>query len=115
MYLHQHPSGADILGLISLSTTLQAGPQRQLTPGAGQLTRAALQPVLLDVASIHPDRILLLDAYFSVVVFHGSTIAAWRKQGFHEQAGYASFKSLLEVRCFGRQRVVSCHQGASLR
>lgn len=54
--------------------------------------------MLLDVASIHPDRILLLDAYFSVVVFHGSTIAAWRKQGFHEQPGYESFKSLLEVR-----------------
>ena len=53
--------------------------------------------MLLDVASIHPDRILLLDAYFSVVVFHGSTIAAWRKQGFHEQAGYESFKGLLEV------------------
>ena len=29
------------------------------------------EPVLLDVASIAPDRILLLDAFFYVVVFHG--------------------------------------------
>ena len=53
--------------------------------------------MLLDVASIHPDRILLLDAFFSVVIFHGSTIAAWRKQGFHEQPAYASFQALLEA------------------
>ncbi|CAL9094995.1 unnamed protein product [Musa acuminata var. zebrina] len=31
----------------------------------------------LDVASMSADRILLLDAYFSVVVFHGMTIAQW--------------------------------------
>lgn len=33
------------------------------------------EPVLLDVSSILPERILLLDAYFYVVVFHGTTIA----------------------------------------
>ena len=43
------------------------------------------QPALLDVASIAADRILLLDAYFSVVVFHGMTIAQWRNMGYHEQ------------------------------
>uniref|UniRef100_A0A6N2LWI1 Protein transport protein SEC23 n=1 Tax=Salix viminalis TaxID=40686 RepID=A0A6N2LWI1_SALVM len=31
------------------------------------------QPALLDVASIGADRILLLDSYFSVVIFHGMT------------------------------------------
>ncbi|KAJ0667539.1 putative protein transport protein Sec23 [Helianthus annuus] len=34
------------------------------------------EPALLDVASIAADRILLLDSYFTVVVFHGSTILA---------------------------------------
>lgn len=43
------------------------------------------QPALLDVASIAADRILLLDAYFSVVVFHGMTIAQWRNMGYHHQ------------------------------
>jgi len=28
-------------------------------------------PVLLDVTSIGPDRILLLDTFFQVIVFHG--------------------------------------------
>ncbi|XP_022867109.1 protein transport protein SEC23-like [Olea europaea var. sylvestris] len=43
------------------------------------------EPVLLDVASIAADRILLLDSYFIIVIFHGSTIAQWRKAGYHEQ------------------------------
>lgn len=42
-------------------------------------------PALLDVASIAADRILLLDAYFSVVIFHGMTIAQWRNMGYQEQ------------------------------
>lgn len=42
-------------------------------------------PALLDVASISSDRILLLDAYFSVVVFHGMTIAQWRNMGYQNQ------------------------------
>ena len=43
------------------------------------------QPALLDVASIGADRILLLDSYFSVVVFHGMTIAQWRNLGYQNQ------------------------------
>lgn len=43
------------------------------------------QPALLDVASITADRILLLDSYFSVVIFHGMTIAQWRNMGYHKQ------------------------------
>lgn len=42
-------------------------------------------PALLDVASIAADRILLLDAYFSVVIFHGMTIAQWRNMGYQNQ------------------------------
>ncbi|KAL7177095.1 hypothetical protein ACSBR2_030427 [Camellia fascicularis] len=43
-------------------------------------------PALLDVASISADRILLLDSYFSVVIFHGMTIAQWRNMGYQNQA-----------------------------
>nr|KAJ0189663.1 hypothetical protein LSAT_V11C800433860 [Lactuca sativa] len=42
-------------------------------------------PALLDVAPISTDRILLLDSYFSVVVFHGKTIAQWRNNGYQHQ------------------------------
>lgn len=45
-------------------------------------------PVLLDVASISADRILLLDAYFSVVIFHGMTIAQWRNFGYQNQPDF---------------------------
>ncbi|MBA0846128.1 hypothetical protein Goarm_022573, partial [Gossypium armourianum] len=43
------------------------------------------QPALLDVASISADHILLLDSYFSIVVFHGMTIAQWRNMGYQNQ------------------------------
>lgn len=54
------------------------------------------EPVLLDVASIAPDRILLLDAYFSVVIFHGMTIAQWRTAGYHLQPDQVAFAQLLQ-------------------
>lgn len=57
------------------------------------------EPVMLDVSSILPERILLLDAYFYVVVFHGSTIAQWRGAGYHTQPEHAAFAQLLQVRC----------------
>ncbi|CAN4126061.1 unnamed protein product [Withania somnifera] len=54
------------------------------------------EPVLLDVAAIAADRILLLDSYFTIVVFHGSTIAQWRKAGYHEQPEHQAFAELLK-------------------
>ncbi|MCD7452724.1 hypothetical protein HAX54_017943 [Datura stramonium] len=54
------------------------------------------EPVLLDVAAIAADRILLLDSYFTIVVFHGSTIAQWRKAGYHEQPEHQAFAQLLK-------------------
>ncbi|CAO2839254.1 unnamed protein product [Amaranthus hypochondriacus] len=54
-------------------------------------------PALLDVASIAADRILLLDAYFSVVIFHGMTIAQWRNMGYQNQPEHQAFKELLEA------------------
>lgn len=44
-----------------------------------------VEPALLDVSSIQPERILLLDAYFYVVIFHGTTVAQWRKEGYQER------------------------------
>merc|ERR1712118_546526 len=54
-------------------------------------------PVLLDVTSIAPDLILLLDTFFQVIVFHGETISAWRKQGYHEDPEHENFRSLLQA------------------
>jgi len=54
-------------------------------------------PVLLDITSVKVDTILLLDTFFTVVVFHGETIATWRDAGYQEQAEYANFKSLLQA------------------
>ena len=44
------------------------------------------QPVLLDATSILPNRILLLDTFFYILIFHGETIASWRNQKYHEGA-----------------------------
>ena len=55
------------------------------------------EPVMLDVASVMPDRVLLLDSYFTVVVWHGSTVAQWRKADNHLQDEYAYLKPLMEV------------------
>ncbi|KAK1279065.1 hypothetical protein QJS04_geneDACA007382 [Acorus gramineus] len=54
-------------------------------------------PTLLDVASIQVDRILLLDAYFSVVIFHGLTIAQWRNMGYQNQPEHQAFTQLLQA------------------
>lgn len=55
------------------------------------------EPALLDVQSIEPDRILLLDAYFYIVVFHGSTVAQWRKAGYHEKEEHKAFAEMLKA------------------
>ncbi|CAO2147389.1 unnamed protein product [Urochloa humidicola] len=54
-------------------------------------------PVFLDVASIASDRMLLLDAYFSVVIFHGMTIAQWRNMGYQNQPEHEQFAQLLQA------------------
>ncbi|VAH94100.1 unnamed protein product [Triticum turgidum subsp. durum] len=55
------------------------------------------EPVLLDVSAIAGDRILLLDSYFTVVIFHGITIAQWRKAGYQHQEGHEVFAQLLQA------------------
>ena len=57
---------------------------------------AAPEAVLLDSISIQPDTILLLDTFFHILIFHGETVAAWRKAGYHEQEGYENLAKLLQ-------------------
>ncbi|KAI5301240.1 GTPase-activating protein S23 [Ascosphaera atra] len=54
-------------------------------------------PVLLDSASIQPDHILLLDTFFHILIFHGETMAAWRKAGYQDQEGYENFRAILDA------------------
>ncbi|KAH0992489.1 hypothetical protein GBA52_003972 [Prunus armeniaca] len=67
------------------------------------------QPALLDVASIAADRILLLDSYFSIVIFHGMTIAQWRNMGYQNQPEH---QSIIRDR-FPVPRLVVCDQHGS--
>lgn len=55
------------------------------------------RPVLLDSTSIQSNTILLLDTFFHILIFHGETIAEWKKVGYQEQEGYENFKELLEL------------------
>ncbi|KAG2635474.1 protein transport protein SEC23-like isoform X1 [Panicum virgatum] len=55
------------------------------------------EPVLLDVTTIASDKILLLNSYFTVVIFHGVTIAQWRKAGYQDQEGHEAFAQLLKA------------------
>ncbi|GAA5958244.1 hypothetical protein JCM21900_000160 [Sporobolomyces salmonicolor] len=81
------------------------------------------EAVLLDSISIKPDAILLLDTFFHILIFHGDTIAQWRKAGYHEQEGYENLAKLLEdpkedaqdllLDRFPIPRYVVCDQGGS--
>uniref|UniRef100_A0A3B5AU18 Protein transport protein SEC23 n=1 Tax=Stegastes partitus TaxID=144197 RepID=A0A3B5AU18_9TELE len=55
------------------------------------------EPVLLDSSSILPDRILLMDTFFQLVIYHGETIAQWRKAGYQDMAEHEIFKLLLQA------------------
>lgn len=54
-------------------------------------------PVLLDSVSIQDDKRLLLDTYFHVLIWSGSTVAAWRDAKYQDQEGYEGFKEQLEA------------------
>lgn len=54
-------------------------------------------PVLLSASSIAPDRILLLDTFFHIVIFRGETIAAWVKAGYQSDPKHENFRKLLQA------------------
>ena len=80
-------------------------------------------PVLLDSMSAQPDVILLLDTFFHILIWHGDTIAQWRKAGYHEQPEYESLRQLLAAPReegiellqdrFPIPRYIECDQGGS--
>ncbi|XP_052767487.1 protein transport protein Sec23A-like isoform X2 [Mya arenaria] len=55
------------------------------------------EPVLLDTSSIQPDRILLMDTFFQILIYHGETIDQWRQQKYQELPEYENFKQLLQA------------------
>ncbi|MGH0179820.1 UNVERIFIED_CONTAM: hypothetical protein FKN15_015401 [Acipenser sinensis] len=55
------------------------------------------EPVLLDSSSILPDRILLMDTFFQILIYHGETISQWRKAGYQEMTEYENFRHLLQA------------------
>jgi protein transport protein SEC23 len=57
---------------------------------------APTQPVLLDATAVTPQRILLLDTFFHVVVFHGDNIAKWKADKIQERPEYDYFAEFLK-------------------
>jgi len=55
------------------------------------------EPVLLDTCSLLPDRILLMDTFFHIVIYLGETISAWKKLGYQNQPEYENFAQLLQA------------------
>lgn len=50
-----------------------------------------------DIESMKDDVILLMDSYFHIVIWKGSSIINWVKEGYHELEEYANLKSILEA------------------
>ncbi|KAG1685289.1 Protein transport protein Sec23A [Nymphon striatum] len=81
------------------------------------------EPVLLDTSSIQQDRILLMDTFFQILIFHGETIAQWRNAGYHNSAEHENFRQLLQApkddaqdilqARFPMPRYIDCDQGGS--
>uniref|UniRef100_A0A8C4VQD9 Protein transport protein SEC23 n=1 Tax=Gopherus evgoodei TaxID=1825980 RepID=A0A8C4VQD9_9SAUR len=53
------------------------------------------EPVLLDSSSILPDRILLMDTFFQILIYHGEP--QWRKSGYQDMPEYENFRHLLQA------------------
>ena len=54
-------------------------------------------PVLLSSTSLAADRILMLDTFFHLVIWHGKTISEWMVKGYQNDPNYGGFKQLLEA------------------
>lgn len=81
------------------------------------------EPVLLDSMSLGPSKILLLDSFFQVLIYHGSRVAEWRKAGYQDMDEYEHFKTFLEapkreamnilIDRFPLPRFIDCDEGGS--
>lgn len=54
-------------------------------------------PVMLDVDSCAPNRILVLDTFFRLIIWYGDTIAKWRRDEVHLKPEYDYFAQLLDA------------------
>ena len=50
-----------------------------------------------DIESMRDNVILLMDSYFHIVVWRGSTIVRWVEEGYHEQPDFVNLKAILEM------------------
>lgn len=48
-----------------------------------------------DIESMKDDVILLMDSYFHIVVWRGSSIVNWVNEGYHEQEDFSNLKAIL--------------------
>lgn len=55
-----------------------------------------IQPVELDMASLNPESILVLDSFHKILLWKGKYVADWIKEGLHEKSEYSFFKSIIE-------------------
>lgn len=58
---------------------------------------ATVNAVLLDAASIGPERILLLDTFFNVILWHGESVASWKKSGLDQDPNYDYLKEFFQM------------------
>ncbi|XP_063684775.1 protein transport protein Sec23A-like [Bolinopsis microptera] len=65
------------------------------------------EPVLLDSVSIVPDRILLMDTFFHIVIYHGDTIAKWIEKKYHEDPSHENFRQLLQAPIDDAQEILA--------
>ncbi|CAH8459804.1 unnamed protein product [Dicrocoelium dendriticum] len=54
------------------------------------------EPVLLDTSSLQPDRVLLMDSFFHILIYQGDTIAKWKKAGYLDMPEYAHIRQILD-------------------
>jgi hypothetical protein len=71
------------------------------------------EPVLLDTSSIQADRILLMDTFFQILIFHGETIAQWRAAGTVQF--YAGLRIRIDLMRIRIQHFSTCVSGSSSR
>lgn len=81
------------------------------------------EPVLLDSMSLGSQKILLLDTFFQILIYHGSKVTEWRKANYHNLEGYEYFKAFLEapkreameilMDRFPLPRFIDCDEGGS--
>eukprot|EP00727_Mastigamoeba_balamuthi_P001905 m51a1_g11711 Sec23A (1616) ;mRNA; r:66403-72320 len=64
-------------------------------------------PVLLSTKSVLPDRVLVHDTFFYIVVFLGHQVAMWRKEGYAERPEHEDLRRLLAQPVLDAQQTIA--------